>query len=602
MRLQRLERIAYLIFGSYILIFALNLKTLSLFDKSHNIDQSEDDIKTEMGQSNGGLKVNGWKNPTVEGSVRDIRDGPKGAVENIKDGEQIRIEERKVAGNSDEEVAKKQESDTTYHNVKDDENKKVVTVNTTDTSTIVIHGRPAGAIVFKKLIIQGNTQKQLNYVFCEGCRINQHENVYCGSKYDYKRQRFKFSMEEAIAEVMKGNLDCGVPAVKLFPVISDRNRTPPLRSRDSTSKIGLKGKWIQDWGYSKRATYINHEELNYWEFTGEDRKPIYRWDSSWKWKDSNSDVSEISLNGICQVCYELGITRLFMVGDSTTQLFYKSLLSLLGLQPVGQDGFDFLTITNYAIPCDQSDTPAEFRGVQLKYMRVLKLNEIVAMGDPSTVVETIKVSEYRNFIESNPNRTAIVFNTGAHLKDLDEYKKGFHLLLEWIDTLNVDDPTKVIGFYRDTVPGHPECKPYGTKEDSSIKENFNKTILETVPYADYDQYRRTTDLMMKKAKQNTSAVEWPWYWYQHANGTFESYNTYSKDVFAKRAQDSFEIHSLNVYNSTILRRDGHEGFGDCLHYRLPGPTDWWVHLFYSVLLDIAGLAQESLEPFTDISI
>ena len=30
----------------------------------------------------------------------------------------------------------------------------------------------------------------------------------------------------------------------------------------------------------------------------------------------------------------------------------------------------------------------------------------------------------------------------------------------------------------------------------------------------------------------------------------------------------------------ILRRDGHQGYNDCLHfYYVTGPNDWWVHLF-----------------------
>mmetsp|Transcript_956 Transcript_956/g.1355 ORF Transcript_956/g.1355 Transcript_956/m.1355 type:complete len:107 (+) Transcript_956:610-930(+) len=52
----------------------------------------------------------------------------------------------------------------------------------------------------------------------------------------------------------------------------------------------------------------------------------------------------------------------------------------------------------------------------------------------------------------------------------------------------------------------------------------------------------------------------------------------------------FDIHWLNVFPSAVLRRDGHVGFGDCLHYSIPGPTDWWAHFFHSALLDVAALA------------
>ena len=48
------------------------------------------------------------------------------------------------------------------------------------------------------------------------------------------------------------------------------------------------------------------------------------------------------------------------------------------------------------------------------------------------------------------------------------------------------------------------------------------------------------------------------------------------------------IQWLNIFRSSILRRDGHVGFDDCSHWAHPGPSDWWVHFFYSHLLDLAN--------------
>jgi len=69
---------------------------------------------------------------------------------------------------------------------------------------------------------------------------------------------------------------------------------------------------------------------------------------------------------------------------------------------------------------------------------------------------------------------------------------------------------------------------------------------------------------------------------------FEAYNGYSHKKIQERSDDKVRIHWLNVYNSSVLRRDGHVGFGDCLHYYSPGPTDWWVHFFYSAIRDLAN--------------
>jgi hypothetical protein len=584
MRIKKQERIAGVLLGIYICFFSAHLKLFDFFSDQHDAFIA---VETTAASSLNGNALNTQKNRTSKIEEKSHQSSEGDNKNDIRNNavsiEEVKREDTKKDIKGVVIVDKDKNED--------EQNIEGETTNAIDTSTIVIDGRPAGAIVSRKIIGTGENQRQVNYVFCEGCKINNLENVYCGDKYDYKKGKHHLSMEEAISEVMEASPDCGVPTVKLVP-ISNKDETPSSNLGEHKSKLGLEGKWIQDWDYSDRTTYINHEELANWGFSGDAMKPIHRWDSSWRWEDSNSAVTEISTNGFCQVCYKLGITRLFIVGDSITQLFYKALLSLLGFQPVGMSSFDFLTIHNYYIPCDQSDTPAEFRSVEMKYMRVLKLDEVLELGNPSSKVEGIKISEYANFIESNPNRTAIIFNTGAHMKDLNEYKEGFDFLLNWLDSLKVKDSSKIIGFYRDTVPGHPECEPHGIKGDSSKKENFNKTMLQLEPYADYDQYRETTDSMIQKAKENKSSVEWPWYWYQHANGTLESYNTYSKEVFAKRSNDSFRVHWLNTYNSTILRRDGHDAFGDCLHYHVPGPVDWWVHFFYSTLLDAAGLKQE----------
>merc|ERR1711862_124997 len=47
---------------------------------------------------------------------------------------------------------------------------------------------------------------------------------------------------------------------------------------------------------------------------------------------------------------------------------------------------------------------------------------------------------------------------------------------------------------------------------------------------------------------------------------------------------------LDVYWMTALRHDGHPSSIDCMHYLLPGPPDWWNHLFYSNLKELAGLS------------
>ena len=76
-----------------------------------------------------------------------------------------------------------------------------------------------------------------------------------------------------------------------------------------------------------------------------------------------------------------------------------------------------------------------------------EMNVVTASGTPE-------------FVATNPNRTAIVFNfnTGAHMRFFEEYKQGFGMLLSWLDSWDVDH-SKLLAFYWDTLPAHAGCSP-----------------------------------------------------------------------------------------------------------------------------------------------
>jgi hypothetical protein len=136
----------------------------------------------------------------------------------------------------------------------------------------------------------------------------------------------------------------------------------------------------------------------------------------------------------------------------------------------------------------------------------------------------------------------------------------------------------LIVFYRPTIPGHAPCKPTG---DDIHQFNWIHPV-KVEPYSSYSEYKQNS----------TGLYQWD---------LFESYNEFAQQEVIKRrtqlqfpaAEDSLNmthhhhnIHWLNVFNSSVLRRDGHIGFGDCAHSYLPGPTDSWIHFFYSALLDM----------------
>ena len=72
------------------------------------------------------------------------------------------------------------------------------------------------------------------------------------------------------------------------------------------------------------------------------------------------------------------------------------------------------------------------------------------------------------------------------------------------------------------------------------------------------------------------------------------YNTHTKNYSRSGASNSEGredyyfplIHFLDIWNMTAMRRDGHTG-GDCLHFVSPGPVEWWNHLLYTFLRNLA---------------
>jgi GDSL/SGNH-like Acyl-Esterase family found in Pmr5 and Cas1p len=176
--------------------------------------------------------------------------------------------------------------------------------------------------------------------------------------------------------------------------------------------------------------------------------------------------------------------------------------------------------------------------------------------------------QYHQFVQTNPNRTAVIANAGAWMKSTDEYVDAFDSLLAWLDSLSKG---KVMAFFRATLPGHVACKPLGEARDRESYDWTDPHELHESPYQNYSEYS------MAEAIQNK-----PFNW-----RLVESFNEYAHNLLTQRQPDQLNVQWLNVFPSTILRRDGHVGFGDCLHYSLPGPTDLWVHLFFSMLMDAA---------------
>lgn len=293
---------------------------------------------------------------------------------------------------------------------------------------------------------------------------------------------------------------------------------------------GQHGKWVQDWEYAKI------EE----GFAGMPQKSYppsdgAQWETSWRWQeDSGCAVQLMDTSSWCEVMRDLNISRIYTAGDSTMLDFGEALRSLLSKPnlPTGSIGDEV------ELPCGQ------LHAHKTLYQLPWEL-------EPSFLVDNYS------------GRNLVILNIGTHMHSMENFMGNFTELMKWVDEWR--RPNDII-FYRSTLPGHKGCIPNVRTRKVNWTEGFRRT-----PFANYSEY---------KATETTTDYE---------RKLLESYNDYAKCFLA----DNW-IRYLNVFNSTILRSDGHFGCArDGPHYFHPGPVGWWVHFLYSALLDVRKLEQQT---------
>jgi hypothetical protein len=319
--------------------------------------------------------------------------------------------------------------------------------------------------------------------------------VLSGVTYTYHRLDFILIQKEPSASERVISILGSTPAVgessglnitvppTLHPTssLSEMPTTTPAVSSapDCLTSRGSSGRWIQDWQYANRTNYIKPNQAAHYKwhtgsrlFKATPEQP-FRYATSFRWEDDHCPVSEISRDGFCATCCKLGISRLLILGDSMSSEFHQSMLGLLGFDPLvtiqsevrgrhpnGRDPYD--------IVCHCQNSP---RNVTILY--------VPRQGMRFWATKLAKDTALRSFVEERPNRTAIVANMGAHAISLVSFTKGFHSLLSWIDSL---DPSKIVVFFRDTVPGNVGCQPNNWDDpDSTTSRDSANSFNWTIP-------------------------------------------------------------------------------------------------------------------------
>lgn len=328
------------------------------------------------------------------------------------------------------------------------------------------------------------------------------------------------------------------------------------------------GKWMIDQQKLERVRKI----------TKRTRKDILVYPGNqYAWKDATEGqcrpIQPLNHQRFCRLMNTLAIDQLFFVGDSLTLAQLVSFLNLLGYK-----SSDFIpasrkeTRKRDSLECDGNRTITIYKKRQNLGPNLVLTNltgrkdrrkrvafgpeDLYCTGKEKTAVEYCPWLEMYNMTDIS-KRSLLVVNQGAHFHSLDTFQASYDLFLEGVR--KVGRPEDILVF-RSTVPGHINC--LGSKESPNIPPT-----------------NMTHDLFLKRYA--TTKYDW---------NLFDQYNQYAMEKLNQLSGSfSWRPQYLNVYNMTVLRPDQHVDAIDCLHYTHPGPIDYWNHLLFTNLADLAGI-------------
>jgi hypothetical protein len=345
----------------------------------------------------------------------------------------------------------------------------------------------------------------------------------------------------------------------------------PLCPTKCSKILGQNGTWIQDWNYS--ATHGQYPPtrrlipLGPWargshgSFQPSEDAP-FPWPTSFRWVDSNSLDEGCQIDHtmtaatFCHVLLKLDIGSVLFSGDSMTRSMRASLLNMMGNESAQIVINKGLTgVMGYLTCKDSSSAGDGVKSIPIFQQDATGGSEFRYKPRRNITFDNVT----RDHIQSSPNRVLAIYNMGAHYHGMDWYTHDFELFLEWLEQHH--RPHDLV-FFRTTPPGHLNCEPQQPK-----KFDFKRGTRE-YPLASVADY------------QKTDHYDW---------NLFQEYNAHSLKRTQERSKKmNVPIHMLDVYNMTLLRRDGHAGGPDCLHYTEPGPVDWWNHLLFTHLKELSA--------------
>jgi hypothetical protein len=385
---------------------------------------------------------------------------------------------------------------------------------------------------------------------------------------------------------------------------------------------GTKGHWVLDWDYAAIHQYptfgnFPRSMIANQRFQGSQHGGKYPYlpFTAYRWQEdtytpadaaSGDDLSPrcstplLTADGFCRVAAALNVTRVYTAGDSLTEAFASSFRALLGFPKWASIQFlkkPLVLHCNVNVTINATATSTNWTVTHI-YRRVQTANtDFEAFFRDASLRETRRdflVDHVRN--QDGGGRTLMVVNVGAHVHSSANFSTSFKHLLQTVDhLLSADD----VVFFRNSVAGHAGCWPRGNPRNHDWRGG-GESVLRDEPYHNYSEYLLSKDddpydwNLLEEYNAHAARMLQARGHAQQQQRLLEATTTTATSVAATIARTPV-VHLLNVWNATILRRDGHVGFDDCLHYNLPGPTDWWVHFWYAALQDLAVLEQLNLQ-------
>lgn len=366
---------------------------------------------------------------------------------------------------------------------------------------------------------------------------------------------------------------------------------PPDRSICPLTR-GRLGSWIKDNTAAKSLQY--NEPLDHiFGFADQRFSPRvlhpHRDPASYKWdEDQSLDSCPMEIQNhdtFCKTMKDLDISRLFFVGDYVGMNQAYSLWKILGHQDTPKPITETQPNWMRDVVCPHSTIRIQFIRNDMMVENDVPVdlpNEVANCGVPKMSFcykWTDEYMQYYNERIADRKKTLMVTSFGPHYYSEDTFSNAMSSFFRTVQSSLGDRLGQDYVFYRTSTPGHESCN----KKDSVVPfKNFEEYRPTITPMYSWDLYDGFNDIASRMI------------------GDFNRAQGMNGQTHSAQAMDLINI--LDVYPMTVLRRDGHLSGRDCrdcgianncFQYSLPGPPDFWNHLLFSNLADVAAMQMSS---------